>query len=593
MTKYRRASARQNLFASGDTVLIGSVLSIYRSIDGGNSWEASGLYYKERFVGFSKIRSEIFACFDGLIQRSTDGGLSWQSVYAAADQFAAMTAVDTFLYGLYQGYPRLIRSGDGGRHWDKIDADILRDETDYSNFLLGRDSNVYLIVNTPCIRAIYRSENRGLTWSAPYPWVFNELPDWIKDARLFSSGLLIGSEAGAYFSQDFGGTFAASDAGINASTVLTLLQSGSRWWTQTRYGAFFSDDAGQSWATPFPATLSEYCDPPVAALGRTGKRLFYLNCTLLYSEDQGTHWDTLIVPGPNCPEIAFQKNAAYLLNDSSLFKFADTGTALEALQTPVGLHGFGFRIQADETRLFLEDNSGYKLFYSNDGGSVWDSIPALNEGGLDRGTGYPLYSDSTHVYRLFYKNYNQAVVGVWSFPESSWSILPLIDPVYGDTINGWDVRLFAGAGPLRLLGVNGRGLYYSTMPENIWYPFKPDFPANSPSAVFYNGNELWVGTAGSGIFRTTLEFKIPESPLLKFSLYPNPASGAALTLVSNLFLTESIRLRVFESTGRLVREEQLPPGQRWPLDGGGVAPGVYVFQCSSGKFSATVKWVKH
>ena len=195
------------LFAAGDTVLIGSVLTTYRSLDRGETWQAADIFFKQRFIGFAKIKNDLYSAEDWLIRKSTDGGLSWQTVYSSGYFFGTITAVDTILYGIYDGFPRLIRSNNGGLSWDKIDFDF---ESDIKH-LTGLGDELYCLTGQECLYGrtlVYYSDDQGDNFSEANQSDANI--DWTWDALAFPDRLLAATIQGVFESADKGSSFIPS-----------------------------------------------------------------------------------------------------------------------------------------------------------------------------------------------------------------------------------------------------------------------------------------------------------------------------------------------------------------------------------------------
>jgi hypothetical protein len=95
--------------------------------------------------------------------------------------------------------------------------------------------------------------------------------------------------------------------------------------------------------------------------------------------------------------------------------------------------------------------------------------------------------------------------------------------------------------------------------------------------------ELYVGTETGGVIsylgrnRTALANQPPAAQALALSIYPNPTGSADAPVIET---AQATTLRLFDLTGRLVRQDPTPLRRR-SLDVRGLAPGIYVVQATA------------
>ena len=178
----------------------------------------------------------------------------------------------------------------------------------------------------------------------------------------------------------------------------------------------------------------------------------------------------------------------------------------------------------------------------------------------------------------------------YPFKEKAWKTYQPV--IAGDTLTPWQYNMLHTAGGLRWIAAK-ETLYYSPVEEpGSWYPFEPNFPFNTPSAIAFDPSEqeMWVGTAGAGIYKTKVRFKPDDPASPSFGLYPNPSPGQS-TLSSSMFFTEKIALRVLDVSGKLLQEQSLPPGQSWDVSVD-LPNGMYIWQLITAQGSFCIKWVR-
>ncbi len=380
------------LFVRGDTVLLGSVLSIYRSLDKGDNWESSEVFFKKKFIGFAQIDNDLYAAIDRFIRKSSDGGLSWKTVFSSGYFFAAMTAVDSILYGIYDGYPRLIRSTNGGQSWDKMDSDSIivgPYAEDYPDWLSATGSEVFYVADYSCAIIVHRSNDKGSHWSKP--GIPKELALRTNDLIALPGNLLLASSQGVFRSEDMGTSFTWANQGLNATYVWEIFKTiNGQWWTETQSGVFSSDDDGMNWTLQIPAGQPYPCYP-FRYLNHTRQRIFVNNdCNIYYRAVTGNSWDTLSLSDPwSCPQIVADEKTAFILTNNNLYKLNDGQSTLVTLNLP---HPGFYNMHYDDGVLYLVYYSF--LLYSLNEGQDWVAVPAPDGCTIFEW----LDSDSTRIY---------------------------------------------------------------------------------------------------------------------------------------------------------------------------------------------------
>ncbi|MCC6463479.1 MAG: T9SS type A sorting domain-containing protein [Saprospiraceae bacterium] len=585
--------AIMRLFAQGDTLLLGSGLHIYRSLDSGNSWQASESFYCKSFVGFASIDQDLYAAVDWLIRKSSDGGLSWKTVYSSGYFFAALTTIDNTLYAMYDGFPRLIRSEDGGGSWRKMDFDSIqgiKNERENPDWLVGAGDQVYFmsrVFNFGCFSLAYGSSDRGEHWNVLGQYLFQE--NEIFSAYAVPGCLLVGTKKGIFRSLDAGLTFSTSNQGVNTAQVGSLLKTkANRWWANTPLGYYSSDDEGQTWALQMPSS-DEYCTT-VNYLMSTQQRLIFRTpkaADLRYSEDNGNSWSIfqLATQDYYTPTLITSQNAVWFYNYTDLYRLEDGSSTWEKIHISSMLSTI-YGIRTLGPTIYLDGPEG--KFLSLDEGNTWK---ALAPGILNINNTAYLDSHSV-ILRNFLISDSLYILNL---DENQWHSFTPVDARTGKPL---DLRYkylnFTLVGDLRWIYVYNQGLYYSNVYHPaLWYPFEPSLPRSSPLCVAASDTELWVGTLDAGIFRIALQPQhTQENQAAAFQIFPNPSSGAALQLSSDQFFTQNSSLRVFNVAGQQVHAQRLPPGHQWTLDLSPLPLGLYICFVQSGTYFYTLKWVK-
>jgi photosystem II stability/assembly factor-like uncharacterized protein len=271
-----------------NTVSVGD--GVYKTTDGGDSWEKLGLPESEhipRILIDPKDNKTLFVCATGHafssnpergVFRSKDAGKTWEKVlYVNEDTGCGDLAIDaqdgkTLFAGMWQfrrkayffesGGPSdgLYRSADGGTTWKKV-------ESGFPKATLGRiavavapsdPKIVYATVESRDQTALYRSEDQGTTWTSVAtsravtgrPFYFSRLVVDPKDPnRVYKMGF------NASISEDGGKTF----AGLGHGQGL---------------GGGYHGDTHDMWISPH----------------HTDSLILTSDGGVYFTEDRGTHW---------------------------------------------------------------------------------------------------------------------------------------------------------------------------------------------------------------------------------------------------------------------------------------------------------------
>jgi photosystem II stability/assembly factor-like uncharacterized protein len=282
-----RANPKTIWVGTGETWLRNSVSvgdGVYKSTDGGDTWQRVGLENTERIAAIVLSPSDpntVFVCATGHafdahpdrgVFRTKDGGRTWEKVlYVDAETGCGDLAVDpqdgNLLYaGMWQ-YRRLpyfftsggpgsglYRSTDGGATWKKSQEGLPKG--DLGRIALGvspsRPSVVYATVEARDQGALYRSSDTGHTWTrlaatravTGRPFYFSRL---VVDPSDFNRVYKMGF--GASISEDGGKTFSPLRGSYHGDTHALWIdpKRGDHLILGTDGGAFVSEDRGFRW----------------------------------------------------------------------------------------------------------------------------------------------------------------------------------------------------------------------------------------------------------------------------------------------------------------------------------------------------------
>jgi photosystem II stability/assembly factor-like uncharacterized protein len=148
-------------------------IGIYRSIDGGATWNPSGMNFGQNYYNINKILynpqnlNTVFAASTYGIHRSTDGGNTWNQVYSDTEvkDLEFKPNDTTHIYGSGK---RFVKSANGGLSFTanttSLPVDTVRMEISVS---AADPSYVYLVVSNASSRfgGLYRSTDAGTSFT--------------------------------------------------------------------------------------------------------------------------------------------------------------------------------------------------------------------------------------------------------------------------------------------------------------------------------------------------------------------------------------------------------------------------------------------
>jgi photosystem II stability/assembly factor-like uncharacterized protein len=245
-------------------VFAGSSQGIYRSPDGGGSWNVIPRSPGGNVIAIDPAnRSTLYAAAQG-IYKSTDGGSTWsnRSPASLANYVADFLIDPNNPRRVFASYGVIARSQDGAENWETV----LRAEDTVASYYYPPAYEAMAVApsDTATIYAagdtneyqnglFSRSEDGGATWSS----VTLELPSITAlavdpcDPRVVYAG----TWSGVYRSLDGGATWSDAQLGYAVTALVTDPRHSSSVFAATRSGLFWTNDSGETWA-PFEPAFS-------------------------------------------------------------------------------------------------------------------------------------------------------------------------------------------------------------------------------------------------------------------------------------------------------------------------------------------------
>jgi photosystem II stability/assembly factor-like uncharacterized protein len=277
---------------------------VFRSADGGRSWQGVGLDGGVSRIGVAPATRAVFALTDNGFYRSTDFGASWSALGSPVQAAAGTPYVQDFAFGATTGTPgtvyavalrsttfyaaEILKSTDGGNSWSVVwqppsSLVLLRvfaDPTDPNTLYAGTAEGIYLSFDGGAHWTSGGFSHRVLDLAierGPRHRLLAAVQ--IGDSRFFQSQI--------YASSDRGRTWRLRDSSLQIAYALALFAEptpGSFVAEDTQGRLYRSTDAGFTWAlkgalprgvTPILGTYAFTIDPVrpgVAFAGIDGSR---------------------------------------------------------------------------------------------------------------------------------------------------------------------------------------------------------------------------------------------------------------------------------------------------------------------------------
>ncbi len=360
--------------------------SLYRSRDGGGSWEkiGPGPFVLSISVGRTPDNSGslLYAATTSDLWKSADGGSTWSPANLGPISVVALAAAPSdarVVFVVVAGFVAL-RSMDAGLTWQRMPEPRLA-----NTYRLvvhpRRPSTVYAVtvVGFAPSGDVLRSDDGGLTWSPPAARPIGKTVLAFALDVIDSMVALAGTPEGLYRTEDGGASW--SPFGDLGAYVLYALRvdpnDPSRLFAGTGgTGVLRSTDGGRSWSRANHGLASGLVTSFVGG-GQPSERLYAIldNCGLARSDDGGRTWPCLNI-GFNGSLLAVDPTdsaTVYSSGADGLLKSVDGGIHFQPVQ--IGFPGSVSALlfdPADASKIFAVTSFG--LLRSGDHGITWTRI---------------------------------------------------------------------------------------------------------------------------------------------------------------------------------------------------------------------------
>jgi uncharacterized protein (TIGR03437 family) len=485
-----------SLLISGDTIIAGTGLGIYRSTDNGTTWTASntGIPLGDARVILTIIPKGnllfIGTYFSG-IYRSEDNGATWADAnnglpIGKARYVRAITVSGNTLYagtglGIYQ-------SSDDGRRW--VESSNGLPEGD-ARFMQAMTVSGETIFAGTIFSGVYQSVDKGASWV--------ESNDGLPLGGGRNIRAMIAAGDSVFTGTDGAGTFTLAESEVaweqrsvglsNPVLNAALLDGQALLVGSFGSGVFRSTDEGLSWVS---ANVGLPPNARVQSFARIPSGIFVglLGDGIYFTSDQGANWAARNngLPSLRVNALAADGLTLYAGTEGGVFRSTDQGASWVAINN--GLTDLRvLSLAVSGSTLYAGTENG--LFRSLTGGTSWTATNA----GLGN----------------FY------ILSLGFAPDGSTVLAGTSNGLYRSTNGGnsW-ARVSSGISDrvITLTFVNNGnklltgtffGYYISEDQGASWKPSNAGLLNLRVSAVVVKGNQVFVGTRGSGVFVSQLE----------------------------------------------------------------------------------------
>ncbi|MFO0728842.1 MAG: YCF48-related protein [Myxococcota bacterium] len=480
-----------------NTMYAGTMFGAFKTTDGGVSWRSlfGGQDIQVLAVAIDPaVPSTIYLAFGG-ISKSTDDGATWTRIRTFPSSRPTTLTIDpAHPSTVYVGTAGdgLFLSEDGGQSWSEVlgaapAADIRAVVIDPS----ARDT-IFIAASD----GLHKTSDRGAHWAL---LLREEVMDVAVDP-VDSLFVVAASPRGLLRSTDGGSNFYAADRGLVASEVVCLAvdpASPSTLWAAAHQSLYRSTDGGDSWSWVDTGTVTALAFDPrapghVLAI-HEGEGFFWTN-------DGGTTWGGIgsAASGLSTTRIAalavLPTDPTHLLAAAEDGLFLTTDRGLSWSRVPeLGMQGFDTIAVASRAPMTIfVGGFGAGVFRSSDGGAHWtaenDGLTDLNVTALaiDPSAPSTIYAETTTA---IFKSTDAGAHWALSvgLPENFGGSI-VIDPLATD-----NVFVATSAG---ITQTTDGGTHWSA-PEIL-----REVGVNVLAIDPVHPSTLYAGTRGSGVFKT-------------------------------------------------------------------------------------------
>ena len=331
-----------------DVIYVGTTnIGIYKSTDGGNSWQPSSNGLESASIHeliIDPVDSQTL--YAGVrssgIYKTTNGGQTWQMLNTGAEtgdeHFILLDPNDN--QHLYDATSQWIyETRDGGITWSQVKTTDCPGQVQWGGFAIqptNGDELLYTQWETSgdCKSGVYRSADGGRTWFL----IGLEGMRWL---GLVTFGRDI-NEQDVYFAQS--------------------------WDTGNLYATY---NRGQRWHVMLKNAVSN----ALFVTSYSPTTIYYGGSGLGISTDGGFSWTRMAVPLEPVEAIYSQRKHEILIGGAGLFMTTNDGRTWVERNSGLGSQRLELKLDPqDDNKIFVAEFAGCRLYQSNDRGKTWSTL---------------------------------------------------------------------------------------------------------------------------------------------------------------------------------------------------------------------------
>jgi photosystem II stability/assembly factor-like uncharacterized protein len=246
---------------------------------------------QDTVYAFAQSTDTLYAARASGLYRSSDGGNTWEDALASLDKTESFAAASVAIYGntAFSGVKgAVLRSDDAGESWHIAG---LPSPPPLVVALAISPNNAEVIAAGTAEDGVFVSTDRGTTWGA---WNFGLIdlstyslvisPNFEQDRTIF-----VGTESGVFRSHNGGRAWRETAFSMDAAPVLSLAISSTSLYAGTEEnGLFASDDFGVTWRQVENDLISGAVNTIQISASEIS---LLLNDKIVHSSDNGHSWN--------------------------------------------------------------------------------------------------------------------------------------------------------------------------------------------------------------------------------------------------------------------------------------------------------------
>lgn len=527
-----------NALLAVDNTIFASTGALFRSTNGGNSWDPIGPFRKQNVYAFGPLSVRALASdSSGIIVATTsnqlflsnDNGNRWRSIDLTETANGSCLAIAPNRTIFRNASDRLYRLTTRDVASSPVGPERV------TTFAMDNHGIVYVVTMQ---NEVQRSTDNGDSWTimsigtAKVPAITN--------LTILPNGRMIaGTSSGPMWSLDSGATWQRDTSSIRERRINGALYRNEILYAGTvLFGAFRSNDDGATWDEITPGLD----DPNVWALAMTVDGTLYAGTSsgIEASTDRGENWihSSNGIFGMNILDVAVERNGhVFAATESGIFRSTNRGDEWAPVNyqlsdrntSEIAIDSTGNLIAL--TRSIESPNNGAILYRSSDGGNSWNRVGEVSA--FNRlyaltvaasGSLFIVRTRNNSIECDLLRSTNggaswEEVIKGMQFSAMTVSsdrtlfFTTFSGEIYGTKSDGADwFRAKAQQGTERIttVGADAKGGVYATVTGNVWRSFDnglswaPKFTASAGGvalAVSRTGS-IVVSTAGSMNFVT-------------------------------------------------------------------------------------------